>query len=70
VDNKVDTTALVATYDLKKIYLCKNIYLMPLNNFFEKYFADSKTCCTFAPSAPAKPLYNAQIGGAFYFTPL
>jgi len=27
---------------------------------------NSNIFCNFAPSVPAKPLYNAQIGGAFF----
>ena len=30
-------------------------------------FANKKLIATFAPLVPAKPLHNAQIGGAFYF---
>jgi hypothetical protein len=32
----------------------------------EKNLHNPKKCCTFASSVPAKPLYNAQIGGAFF----
>ncbi|MCL2027548.1 MAG: hypothetical protein FWG79_03570 [Bacteroidales bacterium] len=28
----------------------------------------SKIICNFAPPVPAKPLYNAQIGGAFFLS--
>jgi len=38
--------------------------------FFRKNFVGLKTCCTFAATVPAKPLNNAQIGGAFYFISL
>ena len=30
-------------------------------------FANKKLIATFASLVPAKPLHNAQIGGAFYF---
>ena len=33
-------------------------------------FANKKLIATFAPLVPAKPLHNAQIGGAFYFITL
>ena len=33
-------------------------------------FANKKLIATFASLVPAKPLYNAQIGGAFYFITL
>ena len=29
--------------------------------------ADLEKVCTFATREPAKPLYNAYIGGSFYF---
>jgi hypothetical protein len=35
--------------------------------FFRKCFVNSSIVHIFALPAPAKPLYNAQIGGAFYF---
>ena len=31
-----------------------------------KYFAGLNYCRTFVAPVPAKPLYNAQIGGSFY----
>ena len=33
-------------------------------------FANKKLIATFASLVPAKPLHNAQIGGAFYFITL
>lgn len=32
-----------------------------------KMFAIVDNCCTFAPTVPAKPLYNAQIGRSSFF---
>ena len=42
------------------------VFITVKNIFLPKFIANWKNSSTFAAPVPAKPLYNAQMGGSFY----